>query len=109
MEGRQLAKGRPVVDELPDRGYDGSVDILAFTNDAEPATEILAAFLLDRLRYAIGVITDVALGVVMDSHLRHVMAIMMLHCIGLGQYRCRLGEGGAMHGGAGVRQRVPRQ
>ena len=82
VEGRQFAKGRPVVDELPDQGYDGSADVLAFTNNAEPATEILAAFLLDGLRYAIGVTAGLALGVVMDSHLRHVMAIVMLHGIG---------------------------
>lgn len=103
VESRKFPKCRPVVNKFPDGIDDGSADVRTFTNDAKSAAEILAAFLLDQLRYAICVITNVALRMVMSSHLRHVMAIEMLHCIGLGLYRCRLGEGGAMHGGAGVR------
>lgn len=74
VEGRQFAKGRPVVDELPDRGYDRSADVLAFTNNAEPATEILAALLLDGLRYAIGVTAGLALGVIMRFSAKTVQA-----------------------------------
>ncbi len=50
VQGRQFAKGRTVVGELPDRGHDGSADAGTFTYDAKPATEVLAAFLLDEFR-----------------------------------------------------------
>jgi len=53
VEGRQFAEGCTIVDKLSDGRDDRSADVGAFTNDAQSATEILAAFLFDELGVAV--------------------------------------------------------